>query len=182
MGIILSASPIFAQTDQLSGQMARFEQAKKSKNRDSLAIICADLSDYYTYRNNDSLLHYAEMGLKYADKNSPNPYLHLLANIGYYYNATGKSHACVEKHLFALREAQRVNAPELTLGDICSSLGVSYRRTDKTDSAALCYKQALTHYDAAGDEGRDEIPFLLTNIAILYTNTHRLDEAEHYIR
>ncbi len=183
LGIILSIGSLQAQTpDDLKACLDRLHRAERSHDKDSLAVAHADLADYYSNFDADSMFYHVRAGLEYADPQVIEPYLRLLNNEGNYYNATGASRACVDKFLFATREAERLKADPTTLGDTYSSLGVAYRRIDRPDSAAIYYKQALAHYKASPEGiNNEEIPFLLTNIAILYTNTHRLEEASKYI-
>lgn len=182
-GIIFSLGSLHAQTpDDLKDCLDALHRAEQSRNKDSIVMAHANLADYYANFDIDSMIHHARIGLKDVDKQTPNPYIHLLCNEGTYCNATGQSRACVDKFLFAASEAQRLEADPTTLGDVYSSLGVAYRRIDRPDSAAICYKQALAHYEASPEGiNNEEIPFLLTNMAILHSSTNRMEEAAEYI-
>lgn len=167
--------------NELDGMLQQLQKFQQEKNPDSLANIYNDLANYYAYRNPDSLYFYTQLGLKHADKNQILPYVDLLINKMTYFNAIGNGGESLKAGWAALHEAERLKCGELYMGDILSSLGVCYRRTNQPDSALICYNKAVACFEKAGDEANDEMPFLLTSIAILYNNTSRTEEAENYI-
>ena len=155
---------------------------RQGDQRDSLALIHARLAEYYASRQVDSCFYHCQQGLELADTECEHPYIDLLLTQAHYYNAIGSSRECADINLQALREAERLHGGDYTVGNILSSLGVSYRRLNMPDSALICYNRSLECLERAGEEAREDIPFLLTSISILYANTARLEEAEHYIR
>ena len=179
--LVFSIGKATAQSE-LKGLNQRLHRAELLKNSDSLASTYHDLAQYYSFRNPDSMDIYNQEGLKYANKNKIEPYIGLLVNNMVYYSATGKGKESIQSGLYALSEARRLKADDSILGDILSSLGICYRRTNQPDSAIICYNKAITHLEKAGEQAYDNLPFLLTNIAILYANTSRLEEANTYIR
>ena len=169
-----------AQEPEIQDAWQRIRHAKAAKQTDSLAVACNDLANYYAMSNADSLLYYTTEGLKHTKTDQTTPYIDLLINKAVYYNAIGNHRQSINTLQTTLSEARRLQSPHFYTGNILSSMGVGYRRINQPDSALVCYKQALDEFRAAGDEGKGEIPFLMTNIAILYANTARLPEAERY--
>lgn len=169
-----------AQTE-LDSLLLRLERCKASGINDSIATAHNDLAYYYAYRNADSCLIHCQEGLKYADTDKEVPYLELLGNLGNYYNSTGESEKFIESYEKIWKEVNRLNCSALRKGEFLSNYGVGYRRMNLPDSALAKYIEALEYLNQCKDEAQDEISFLLTNIAILYTNTSRISEALPYI-
>ncbi len=174
--------PTSAQEDDLQQYLRKYHEARQLKNADSLAGACANLAEYYSQRDADSTLKYTIEGLKAVDRTTPSPYLELQSSMVNYYNSTGDSRKCIDESLFLIKEADRLNASPLKKGNFFSACGVAYRRANMIDSALYYYNKALEIYTEGGEECEPEIPFLLTNISILYCNTRRQAEAEDYIR
>ena len=170
------------EADNLQSLVDAYRRAVISHNPDSIAASCCYLSDYYSYRDADSTKKYCLKGLEYVNREQAEPYIPLLNNLGYYYSSVGDSRQCVSVLLRTWKEAKRLQIDDVTKGDILSSVGVGYRRINMTDSALYYYNAALTHYCKDAQASASEIPFLLSNISVLYANTSRLDEAESYIR
>ena len=78
-----------------------------------------------------------------------------------------------------LREAEALGIGSLRI-DALSALGVVYRRCEMPDSAFVCYSRAAELAEASGEES--SVANLYINIAVLYANTRRLDEALVYAR
>ena len=157
------------------------ERARAIENRDSIAAACNELSSFYRMRDADSTLIFVREGLDNADRNKVEPYIDLLMTEAMVYNSTGDMEQQIEQLRYTLKEAQRLKASPIYIGNIRSSLGVGFRRLNQVDSALYYYNAALGDFADAGDEAKGEIPFLLTNISILYANTGRLDEAERFV-
>lgn len=177
---ILSVCHIQAQENELSTFLHQYNEAKKLKSPDSLAVACANLAEYYSSKNADSLLLFCHEGLKVADKNKVEPYLKLLDNLSVYYNAVGDNRKGIDLLNHAVQESERLKASPVYRGAFYSSLGVLYRRASQPDSALCNYNKALQVYEEGGEECKGEIPFLLTSIAVFYANSSRLTEAENY--
>ena len=171
-----------AADSELDSLFQHLEQCEQTGSKDSIAAAHNDLALYYAYRNADSCLIHCQEGLKYADTNKEIPYIDLLANLGDYYNSTGESEKFIDCYQKVWKEVNRLNCSALRKGEILSNYGVGYRRLNLPDSALAKYKEALEYLNKCKEEACDEIPFLLTNIAILYTNTSRMDEALPYIQ
>ena len=174
---------VYAQgADNLQALVDAYHRAIGSHNPDSIAFSCYHLSDYYSYRDADSTKKYCLQGLDYADKDKAEPYIYLLNNLGYYYSSVGDSRQSINQLLRTWSESDRLQVDNVTKGDILSSVGVGYRRINMVDSALHYYNAALTQYRKDESAAVSEIPFLLSNIAVLYANTSRLDEAESFVR
>ena len=180
--VFAQSIPSWGQDPELASMHARLKDATKSQNKDSLAIIYNDLGQYYSYRDPDSTKFYSDLGLSCCNKEQESPYIDLLNTRASYYNAEGDNKQSLATLHFAKREADRLGANNIYKGNILSSIGVGYRRLDMPDSALIYYNKALRTFEQAGEEGAEEIPFLMTNISILYANTGRLVEAEKYVR
>ena len=178
--LILSIGKGVAQSE-LESLNQKLHRAEQTGNSDSLATVYHDLAQYYSFINVDSMYIYTQEGLKYANKNKVEPYIGLLNNYMVYYSAIGKGKESIQAGLYAVSEMQRLNLDDYTLGNLYSSLGVCYRRTNQPDSALNYYNKALTHLEKAGEQAYDDVPFLLTNIAVLYANSSRIEEADAYI-
>lgn len=178
---LLLSLPTSAKTE-LDSLLHRLEECELSGNNDSIASAHNDLAVYYAYRNSDSCRIHCEEGLKYADTNKEVPYLELLCNLGNIYNSTGESEKFIESYQYVWKEVNRLDCSPLRKGEVLSNFGVGYRRMNLPDSALAKYIEALDYLNECKEEAQDEITFLLTNIAILYTNTSRVNEALPYIQ
>ena len=180
--ILTLCIPSSAQTECDSLQQ-RLQRCKQLGSNDSIASAYNDLSLFYVYRDADSCHYYCREGLKYADKNKEMPYIDLLMNLANYYFSIGKNDQCMKTYQQIWQEAQRLQSSPARKGEILSNIGVGYRRMDLPDSALVKYKEALQYFEQCkAEEIFDEKTFLLTNIAILYTNMSRVSEGEVYIR
>ena len=83
----LSARADNASLDQFQTQL---KHALDAGNSDSIAAAYCRMSEYYVYRNSDSAHFFCKEGLKYADKNKPEPYLTLINNLADTYFSAGK--------------------------------------------------------------------------------------------
>lgn len=171
---------LYAQDMGLKTSQEELACGMKQKNRDSIAIACYHLCDYYTYRQADSTRHYCELGLKYARTNRTEPYLFLLGNLADSYYSLGDMDEALRRFRFTIGEAERLKWDEIQIASLLASLGVTYRRKEMSDSALVCYNRALELLN--GREAYDERTQLLTSIAVLYANSSRLKEAEYYVR
>ena len=175
-------TPSTAQSECDSLQQ-RLQHSKRLGNKDSIASAYNDLGLYYVYRDADSCHYYCSEGLKYVDKEKEMPYIDLLMSLANSYSSTGKNEQCMKLYQQIWQEAQRLQSSPAHKGEILSNIGVGYRRMDQPDSALVKYKEALQYFEQCkAEEIFDEKTFLLTNIAILYTNTSRVSEGEVYIR
>ena len=168
--------------DNLELYRDEYARALKTGNGDSLAAACCHLSEFYSLRDADSTKRYCLEGLKFVNKQEKSPYIELLNNLGYYYSFVGDTRKSIDVLLEAWKEGVRLGADETVVGDILSSVGVGYRRINEVDSALYFYKEAMTHYQKDEETACDNVSFLLANIAVLYANSSRVDEAESYIR
>lgn len=156
------------------------QQAIQKRDADSLAFACYRLGEYYAYRNSDSARYYCLKGLEYARRDVAEPYLMLLNNLAETYHADGDMQAAIRLFRQADDEAVRLGYDASFRASALASIGVVFRRCELPDSALYYYKQALGLLH--GQDAPSEEVYLLTNIAILYANTRRLDEAETYAR
>ena len=176
------SSPLFGASDEnLADCLIALKRAEALGNRDSLAAACCNLSEYYTYVDDDSTRYFCRLGLEYSDKDKPEPYLVLKNNLAYTYTAEGDMDTALQMYREILQECNHLDYRDVGFrSSVLSSLGVVFRRMEMPDSALACYGKAL---DCLGEDGpADEQAYLLTNIAILYANTSRFEEAERYSR
>lgn len=167
---------------ELAGCRMALAHAVKDGNRDSIAAACCHLTEYYAYRDVDSTRYYCEEGLKYADRNKAEPYVVLLVNLAVTYQDEGRMDECLQAFGKALSEAVRLHLDVEERAGILSSIGVCYRRMSMPDSALVYYNRALELLDVTRPDETGSRTQLLTNIAVLYANTSRLEEAEYYVR
>lgn len=170
--------PVRAEDEELKTYQAELSRALRSKHPDSLATAYCHLSEYYAYRNSDSARHYCEEGLKHARREVCEPYLVLLNNLAEAYSAAGEMEQAASLYKHTLTECIRLKADSSLQATVSTSLGVVYRRLDMPDSALYFYNRGLALL--RGQQAYDEEAHLLTNIAVLYANTSRLEEAERY--
>lgn len=178
--LFLFSSFLYAQDAELKTLQESLARALKMKNRDSIAASYCHLGEYYAYRQADSARYYNEKGLEFARTDVSEPYIILLNNLADAYNAAGNMDAAIEGFHRALKEARRFDDTQTYIISMLSSVGVAYRRKNMPDSALVYYNKALKMLE--GYEAYDERVHLLTSMAVLYANTVRLKEAEHYIR
>lgn len=176
------AAFVQAQDAQLKEYQAELSRGMQLKDKDSIAAAYCHLSEYYAYRQVDSTRYYCHLGLKYADKNQQEPYLVLLVNLASTYFDEGKIDEFLLRNGIALREAERLGYDKKNQSTMLVSRGVAYRRKEMSDSALVCYKQALAMLEEVEMDAYDEKVHLLTSMAILYSNTSRLKEGEFYAR
>ncbi len=169
-----------AQDDELPALREGLEAAERAGNRDSMALACAYLTEYYAYRDADSALYYGRKGLEHARRDQVDPYLPLLINYATAYANRGDMREAVRHLLLAYGESVRLHAPAEYKVAVLTSLGVCYRRREMPDSALYYYKEALGVLEKDGSY--EDRTHLLASIAVLYANTSRLDEAEDYAR
>lgn len=170
--------PVRAEDEELKTYQAELSRALRSKHPDSLATAYCHLSEYYAYRNSDSARHYCEEGLKHARREVCEPYLVLLNNLAEAYSAAGEMEQAASLYKHTLTECIRLHSDSSLQATVSTSLGVVYRRRDMPDSALYFYNRGLALL--RGQQAYDEEAHLLTNIAVLYANTSRLEEAERY--
>ena len=174
----LSARADNASLDQFQTQL---KHALDAGNSDSIAAAYCRMSEYYVYRNSDSAHFFCKEGLKYADKNKPEPYLTLINNLADTYFSAGKMDIATQLFLSADKEAVRLAHSRMFRVSVLTSTGVTYRRREMPDSALFYYNKALGLLEGEENSISEEI-HLLTSIAVLYANTSRLSEAENYVR
>lgn len=175
---LLSARADNASLDQFQTQL---KHALDAGNSDSIAAAYCRMSEYYAYRNSDSAHFFCKEGLKYADKNKPEPYLTLINNLADTYFSAGKMDIATQLFLSADKEAVRLAHSRMFRVSVLTSIGVTYRRREMPDSALFYYNKALGLLEGEENSISEEI-HLLTSIAVLYANTSRLSEAENYVR
>lgn len=177
----MSSQLLCAADEELSMCRIAMERAEALGNRDSLAAACCKFSEYYTYRDDDSTRYFCLRGLEYADRDKPEPYLVLKNNLAYTYTAEGDMETALQMYRDVIEECTRLDYGDKGFkASVLSSQGVAFRRMEMPDSALVCYGKAL---ELLGEDGpADEKTYLLTNIAVLYANTSRLEEAEKYSR
>ena len=171
---------LFSQEETLADCQKRLQRAQQTQNRDSLAQAYLKLSEYYAYRNSDTTRHYCQLGLKQVRPSDVPTYLTLLINEAETYYAQGQLQEAIRRYQFIRKEAIAQQADLAYLTTTLGSLAVSYRRTEKNDSALLYYQEALTYLEQT--DNPDEEVYILTNMAILYTNTDRLKEGDYFIQ
>ena len=181
LGLLCCLLPLQGQEEvTLEAARKALARALQLRNADSLAAAYCHLGGYYAYRNADSARYYCIEGLKHVRRDEPEPYLILLNNLAETYNADGNMQEAIRLFRRADGEAVRLQYDVSFRVSVLSSLGVCYRRSELPDSALVCYRQALRLLQ--GHDAPSEEVYLLTNIAILYANIRRLDEAEAYAR
>lgn len=158
----------------------RLKHALDAGNSDSIASAYCRLGEYYAYRNYDSARFFCTEGLKYADRNKPEPYLSLMNDLADAYFSAGKTDIATDMFLSADKEAVRLGHDPMYRVSVLTSTGVTYRRREMPDSALHYYNKALKLLEK--HRSPSEEVHLLTSISILYANTSRLAEAEHYVR
>ena len=184
----ISVGVAMAQEMSLDSCRQCLKRALFTANSDSIAAAYCHFGEYYAYRNFDSARYYNKKGLEEIRSSgmsisSPHRvslYSTLLINIADTYFAHGDLETAIGKYLYAQKEVERLHADVEYHTTILGSLGVLYRRCSKPDSALTCYKRALELLES--ENKPDEKIFILTNIAILYANTHRLEEGVYYIQ
>lgn len=148
--------------------------------RDSLARLWLQKSIYYGDNDTDSTIYCCEMGLKYADHDTPSPYVDLLVNLASAYFANGDTEEALRGHMAAYREAVRLGCGPVMISDVLAAVGLDWKRKSEPDSALFYYNRALEVLD--GLEGvSSSRSHVLTNIAILFTSSARMDEAEDIV-
>lgn len=151
-----------------------------SVSHDSLARFWLQRSIYYGDNDTDSTICCCEEGLKYVDSDHSFPYIDLLVNLASAYFAKGDTDEALSRHMTAYREAVRVGSDPVMLSDVLAAVGLDWKRKSEPDSALFYYNKALELLD--GLEGvSSSRSHVLTNIAILFTTSSRLDEAEEII-
>lgn len=151
-----------------------------SVSHDSLARFWLQRSIYYGDNDTDSTIYCCEEGLKYVDSDHSFPYIDLLVNLASAYFAKGDTDEALSRHMTAYREAVRVGSDPVMLSDVLAAVGLDWKRKSEPDSALFYYNKALELLD--GLEGvSSSRSHVLTNIAILFTTSSRLDEAEEII-
>lgn len=184
----ISVGVAMGQEMSLDSCRQSLKRALLAGNSDSVATAYCHFGEYYAYRNYDSARYYNQKGLEAIRSSgmsisSPERvslYCTLLINIADTYFADGNLEEAIRRNLFAKKEVERLRADVEYHTTILGTLGVLYRRCDKPDSALICYKEALHLLETIHKP--DEKIFILTNMAILYANTQRLEEGEFYIR
>ena len=119
-----------AQDDELPALREGLEAAERAGNRDSMALACTYLTEYYAYRDADSALYYGRKGLEHARRDQVDPYLPLLINYATAYANRGDMRGAVRHLLRAYGESVRLHAPAEYKVAVLTSLGVSYRRRE----------------------------------------------------
>lgn len=184
----ISVGVAMGQEMSLDSCRQSLKRALLAGNSDSVATAYCHFGEYYAYRNYDSARYYNQKGLEAIRSSgmsisSPERvslYCTLLINIADTYFADGNLEEAIRRNLFAKKEVERLRADVEYHTTILGTLGGLYRRCDKPDSALICYKEALHLLETIHKP--DEKIFILTNMAILYANTQRLEEGEFYIR
>lgn len=178
--MLIAGTLMYAQEAGLKTCKEELARAERLKNKDSIAFAYCHLSEYYAYRQADSARYCCEQGLRYAHKDTAEPYLTLLNNLADSYFASGNVGEAIKQFQFTLKEAERLKWGDIQKASVLSSLGVAYRRKESPDSALIYYSRALQQLE--GREACDERTQLLANMAVLYANTSRLKEGEYYAR
>ena len=177
------AAAAAAPADELEGLLGRLRRAEAmaggAVKNDSVASVCADLSGYYNYISADSSRLYAERGLALLPDTPSELHATLLNNCANAFFSAGDMPRAKEWLFRTLREAEALGIGSLRI-DALSALGVVYRRCEMPDSAFVCYSRAAELAEASGEES--SVANLYINIAVLYANTRRLDEALVYAR
>lgn len=177
------AAAAAAPADELEGLLGRLCRAEAmaggAVKNDSVASVCADLSGYYNYISADSSRLYAERGLALLPDTPSELHATLLNNCANAFFSAGDMPRAKEWLFRTLREAEALGVGSLRI-DALSALGVVYRRCEMPDSAFVCYSRAAELAEASGEES--SVANLYINIAVLYANTRRLDEALVYAR
>lgn len=171
-----------AEETELAECQQELRRAVQSRNTDSIATAYCHLTEYYAYRDMDSTRYYCLEGLKYADRNKAEPYLVLLVNLAVTYQDEGNMEECLRRYQEILPECVRLGMEAEELAGMLASMGVCFRRMSMPDSALVYYNRALDLLDASRPDETGSRTQLLTNIAVLYANTSRMDEAEAYVR
>lgn len=163
------------------GLRSRLAEAVSGKDRRTAAEISLELSSLYLGQDVDSAMFFASEGLKYAERNSLTA-ASLKNNVAESLFLQGEMDQSIEVRREALDMALQAGADSLTVSDILTSLGISYRRKSMPDSALAIYDRALGYLQGDSPEAKSQKSHLLTTIAVLYSNISRSDEAADYSR
>ena len=144
--------PLAAQIDE---ETIQHIDSYVNVNPDSAVILC-----------NNAL---AQMPAKASSHKS-----YLLAIRGNAHFTLGDNAAAIADFKASFRAAEEV-ADTTACVNALSDLGVTYRVNQQTDSALICYKQALAMLQSS--DSPDLEASILTSIAVLFANQARLDEA-----
>lgn len=160
---------------------SRLAEAVSGRDRRAAAETCLELSSSYMGQDVDSAMFFASEGLEYAARNSVTA-ASLKNNMAESLFLQGDMDRSIEVRREALEMALQAGADSLTVSDILTSLGISYRRKSMPDSALAIYDRALGYLQGDSPEVKSQKSHLLTTIAILYSNISRSDEAADYSR
>ena len=177
LGVFAVSPFLYAQDAELEKYQVKLINAGKLNNKDSIAAVYSELSEYYSNRSVDSCRYYAEKGLEVLQtKNSP-LYVSLLCNLGDAYFSSGNLDKAF--HYFSMARGEEACQNDTALwATVSANLGVVYRQKEKLDSALIYYNEALDLLE--GREYYSEQAQVLCGIALLYANQSRLDEGITY--
>lgn len=160
--------------------LSRAGKTSRPASPDSLARYWLQRSIYYGDNDTDSTVYCCEEGLRYADRDCSFPYIDLLVNLASAYFAKGDTEEALRRHMAAYHEALRVGSDPVMRSDLLAAVGLDWKRMSEPDSALFYYNKALELLDGLENVASAR-SHVLTNIAILYTNSSRLDEAQEII-
>lgn len=148
--------------------------------KEKMSIVCLTLGEFYNETNSlDSAKFYLAKGVECIHNNASMDSIRgrLLTNLAGSYILEGDIAQSKTFYLAALEATRKSGDNEAYLVN-CSSLGVTYRRSNQIDSALYYYEKGL---DAAlRSEDYSSLANLHDNIAVLYTSSKRIDEAKEH--
>ncbi len=130
--------------------------------------------DSYVNVNPDSAVILCNKALAQMPAKASSNKSYLLAIRGNAHFTLGDNAAAIADFKASFRAAEEV-ADTTACVNALSDLGVTYRVNQQTDSALICYKQALAMLQSS--DSPDLEASILTSIAVLFANQARLDEA-----
>lgn len=166
--------------DTVSDDLNSLQEAIANKDHDSAARICLEMSESYVDKDGDSLLFFADKGLKLVNRDSTETYIRLLNMLAEGYFQKGEIETSIEHRKKAINTAFETCYDTLQICDMMTVLGISYRRMSMIDSAITTYNRANELLKGDSPEVYTSKSYILSSIAILYSNIGRSQEAETF--
>lgn len=164
----------------VSDDLNSLQEAIANKDHDSAAKICLEMSESYVDKDGDSLIFFADKGLKLVNRDSTETYIRLLNMLAEGYFQKGEIETSIEHRKKAINAAFETCYDTLQICDMMTVLGISYRRMSMIDSALTTYNRANELLKGDSPEVYTSKSYILSSIAILYSNIGRSQEAETF--
>lgn len=159
-----------------------FELYQEIGNKEEMSVVCLSLGELYNEINMlDSAKFYLSKGVECTRGNSSMDSIRgrLLTNLAGSYFFEGDIQQAKSHYQVAL-DATRISGDSEAYLVNCSSLGVTFRRINQIDSALHYYEKGLEV--ALKSKDYNALANLHDNIAILYANSKRIDEAKEHAK